>query len=220
MCWSWRKGAQREVAAPLLQTGLRMGGALVRPALPNDGGAGLVAGGTRAAHHLHRSRGRARRAGCVAVSMRLRADSADEPVARRTALLAREAELRRDGDAGSIGLAQKGLRFALLVAQRSHPVVPGTEFVCAAMVAGETAGALRRRRPGRQKQAHVRTESRRCGDRGRTLTARALPRTAGSCDPRSIAKRKSRAWRRYFKAVDSASCSAQNHPDDRNCRRL
>ena len=104
--------------------------------------------------------------------MRLRAGSADEPAARRTALLAYEAERRRDGNAGSIGLAQKGLRLALLVAQRSHPVVPGTEFVCAAMVAGEIADALRTRRPGRQKQAHVRTESRRCGDRRGTVTVR------------------------------------------------
>ena len=143
-----------------------MGGAPIRPALPNDGGAGLVAGGTRPAHRLHRARGRIRRTGRVAVPVWLRAGSADEPAARRTALLACDAKRRRDGDAGSIGLAQEGLRLALLVASRPHPVVPGTEFVCAAMVAGRVADALRPRRPSRQKQAHVSTELRRCGDRG------------------------------------------------------
>ena len=107
MCWNWRKGERREAAAARIQTGLRMGGAPVLPALPDDGGAGLVTGGTHAAHRLHRARGRVRRADRTAVPMRLRAGSADEPAARRTALLACDAKRRRDGDAGSIGLAQK-----------------------------------------------------------------------------------------------------------------
>ena len=50
------------------------------------------------------------------------------------------------------------------------------------MVAGKIAGALRPRRPGRQKQVHVRTESRRCGDRGRMVTAR-VARDRGAVRP-------------------------------------
>ena len=169
-----------------------MGGAPVPLSLPDNGSGGIVAGGTRAAHRLHRARGRIRRTGRVAVPVRLRAGSADELAARRTAVLACDAKRRRDGDAGSIGLAKEGLRLTLLVAQRPHPVVSGTEFVCAVMVAGRVVGALRPRRPGRQKQAHVGTESRRCGDRGRLVAALALSGSAGSRDPRSIAKWTSR----------------------------
>ena len=57
--------------------------------------------------------------------VRLRTDSADELAARRTSLLAIDAECGWGCDGVSIRLAQKGLRLALLVTQRSHPVVLG-----------------------------------------------------------------------------------------------
>ena len=195
-----------------------MGGAPVLPALPNDGGAGLVAGETRPAHRLHRARGRIRRAGRAAVSVRLRAGSADEPAARRTALLACDAKRRRDGDAGSISLAQEGLRLALLVAPWPHPVVPGAEFVCVAMVAGRVAGASRQRRSGRveasayeHRVASVR-QSRENSRRARVARERRVARP--SIDREANVP----AWRRHLRAVDFASCSAQNRPDDRDCR--
>ena len=126
-----------------------MGRALVRPALPNDCRGGVPADESPAAHGLHRARGRVRRAGRAPVPVRLRAGSADELAARRTAVLVRDAERRRDGDAESIGLAPEGLRLALLVAPRPYSVVLGTDCLRAAMVAREIARPSMPHRPRR-----------------------------------------------------------------------
>ena len=163
-----------------------MGRALVPSALPDDGGGGLAARATPASHRLHRVRGRVRRAGRAIVSVRVRAGPADEPAARRAALLERDAQRRRDGDAASIGMAHQGMRLAFLVAQRSDPVVPGTRFLRAARVTRRVAHALSPQHPGRPGQARAGVGQRsRCG-RGRTTAACMLARNESSCGVRSI----------------------------------
>ena len=119
-----------------------MGGALVRPALPDAGGGGIVTRTAPTAHGLHRARGRVRRAGCAVVPVRLRAGSSDELAARRAALLACDAKRRRDGDSASVGLAQEGLRLALLVEKRPYSVVLRAEILRVAMVATKVADEL------------------------------------------------------------------------------
>ena len=163
-----RQGERLEAATPLLQAGPRVGGALVRPGLPDAGGGGIVARTAPAAHGLHRARGRVRRAGCAVVPVRLRAGSSNELAARRTALLAYDARCRRDGDTASIGLAQKGLRLPFLVAERPYPLVPGTDVLREAM---GSQGRWWTSCAGRQEQTNVGARARPCGHQRRTVTA-------------------------------------------------
>ena len=151
------------------------------------------------------------------MSVRLRAGSPHELAARRTALLARDAERRRDRDAPSIGLAQEGLRLALLAAERPDPAVLGR--VSSARHGRQGASVARRGRDVRAGRSlrlwapsHVRAvvmgewpHRARC--RRRMVARRSMGREADVME-----------WRRHVRAVDSESRSAQDRRDDADCR--